>query len=386
MYGAIQNGEHSFSSLEADNQKYLTSVAKFTHVWVLRNGEWQLRSVLSYDHQEVEKKDSEDGLFIDSQVTKNWLAQKNVPSVAIGYIEDGQVIQTSVFGELEEGKAAPLNTIWNVASLTKPIIALITLKLVDKGLWELDAPISKYFIDPDLADDPRTALLNSTNILSHQTGLPNWRGDKPDGKLKFEFAPREQYQYSGEAYEMLRKALEAKFKKGIEELAQELIFAPLSMTNTSFVWKETFDKKPHAKWYKADGKLYDYHKFYEANGADNLLTTIEDYSRFVLYVLQGAGLSSGLQKEMIADQVRVSDFKHFGLGWWVDEQINETEDFALVHGGDDIGVHCIAFILPNTQKGLIIFTNSDNGTDTYMDIVNHYLEKDAKGIFNAEMN
>lgn len=386
IYGAIQNGDHSFYALEGNNQKYLTSTAKFTHVWVIENGEWKLRSVLSFDHKDVEKKESKNSLFIDNEATENWLKQKNIPSVGIGFIDKGQIVQTSVFGELEQGQPAPLNTIWNVASMTKPITAVITLTLVDQGLWSLDEPIYKYYIDPDVANDTNSKLLTTRMILSHQSGFTNWKGNSSDGKLKFEFEPGTKYQYSGEGYEYLRKALEAKFHKSFEKLAQELVFNPLEMNNTQLVWSESMEIKPFAKWHNSEYELYETDKYFIANAADNLLTTVEDYSKFMLYILQGAGVSESLQKEMSADQVRVSSFKHFGLGWWVDEKINDNDDFAIVLAGDDIGVHCIAFILPHSEKGLLIFTNSDNGTDAYMEIINQYLENDAEGIIRAEMN
>ena len=386
IYGAIQNGEHSFYALEGTNQKYLTSTAKFTHVWVVENGEWRLRSVLSFDHEDIEKTGSKKSLFIDNVATSEWLKQKNIPSVGIGFIDKGQIVQTSVFGELEKDQPAPLNTIWNVASMTKPITAVITLKLVEQGEWNLDEPIHKYYTDPDVANDPKSKLLTTRMILSHQSGFPNWRGNSSDGKLRFEFEPGTKYQYSGEGYEYLRKALEAKLHKNLEQLAQELIFNPLEMNNTQLVWSESMEVKPFAKWHNTENELYETDKYYKANAADNLLTTVEDYSKFMLYILQGAGVSDSLQKEMIADQVRVSTYKHFGLGWWVDEQINANDDFALVLAGDDIGVHCIAFILPNSEKGLLIFTNSDNGTNAYMEIINQYLENDAEGIIRAEMN
>lgn len=51
LYGAIQKGEHEFYGEEPGKPKYLTSTAKFTHVWILENGEWKLKRVLSYDHQ-----------------------------------------------------------------------------------------------------------------------------------------------------------------------------------------------------------------------------------------------------------------------------------------------------------------------------------------------
>ena len=386
IYGAIQSGAHSFYALEGNNQKYLTSIAKFTHVWIIENGVWKLRSVLSYDHKDIGKKNNENGLFIDDEITNNWLEKKKIPTLGIGFIDNGQIVQTSVFGKLINDSLAPLNTVWNVASLTKPITAIVTLKLVNEDLWNLDEPICNFYTDPDVASDPEAKLLTTRMILSHQSGLPNWRGNNADGRLHFEFQPGTKYQYSGEGYEYLRKALEAKFHKSLEQLAKELIFAPLEMNDTQFIWSKSFDNKYFASWYSSDGTVYETEKYFEANAADNLLTTVEDYTKFLLFVLQGANLSENLQKDMIGEQVRVGTFKHFGLGWWIDEEINEQNDFAIVHGGDDIGVHCIAFILPNSQKGLLILTNSDNGTDAYMEIINHYLEKDAEGIFKVEMN
>lgn len=51
LYGAIQKGNHSFYGEEAGKPKYLTSTAKFTHVWILEEGKWMLKRVLSYDHK-----------------------------------------------------------------------------------------------------------------------------------------------------------------------------------------------------------------------------------------------------------------------------------------------------------------------------------------------
>ena len=72
-----------------------------------------------------------------------------------------------MFGELQTNEPAPINTIWNVASMTKPITAIIALKLIDAGKWDLDEPIYKYYTDPDVANDPRAKLLTTRIILSH---------------------------------------------------------------------------------------------------------------------------------------------------------------------------------------------------------------------------
>ncbi|MBI5726659.1 MAG: nuclear transport factor 2 family protein [Ignavibacteriales bacterium] len=52
LYGAVQNGSHSFYAIEAGKPERLTSVAKFTHVWLIQNGSWKLSRALSFDHQE----------------------------------------------------------------------------------------------------------------------------------------------------------------------------------------------------------------------------------------------------------------------------------------------------------------------------------------------
>lgn len=385
LYGAIQTGTHYFYAVEANQTEYLTSVAKFTHVWILENGNFKLAKGLSYDHKDVEKPIDPKLLFIDKAETERWLKQKHIPAVGIGFVKDGKITQVSVFGELQAGSPAPLNTIWNVASLTKPITALVALKLINAGKLSLDEPLYTYYIDPDIANDPVVKKLTTRIILSHQTGFPNWRGNIANGKLAFEFEPGSKYQYSGEGYEYLRKALEAKFKKPLAQLANELVFEPLKMKDTKFTWDEKVDASRFAKWHNEKGVLYETQKSTTTNAADNLLTTVEDYLKFLTHLVNGAGLSKELYNEMVASQVRINDYKHFGLGWWVDENINENKDFALVHGGDDIGVHTIAFIVPKTKQALLIFTNCDNGTDAFEPVLVKFLGKEGQGILNVEM-
>jgi CubicO group peptidase (beta-lactamase class C family) len=385
FYGAIETGIHHFYAIEKDSSEYLSSIAKFSHIWILENANWKLRKGLSYDHKAFEKPINNELLFKDKEVTERWLKQKSIPAVAIGYIEDGKIKQISVFGELENGIKAPKNTIWNVASLTKPITALIVLKLIDSGKLSLDEPLHNYYIDPDIIKDPRAKLLTPRIILSHQTGFVNNRENYEDGILKFEFEPGTKYQYSGEGYDYLRKVIENKFNKTIEQLASELILKPLKMNNTSYVWNKNYETRI-AKWHTEKGEIYPFKKQTEAHGADDLLTTIEDYSKFVTYIINGAGLSKELQQEMVKNQIRMNDNQHFGLGWYIDENINRENDFAIVHGGDDIGVHTIAFIIPKAKQGLIIFTNSDNGTDAFQEILLKYLGKNGQGILEVEMN
>lgn len=386
LYGAVETGIHFFYSIENDSTQYLTSTAKFSHLWLLENGKWKLGRGLSYDHEDFQKPTNvnPDVLFKNEIETEKWLKEKGIPAIGIGFIDQGKIVQTSVFGELEKDVKAPKNTIWNVASLTKPITALIALKLIDSGKLGLDEALYKYYIDADISNDPRVKLLTPRIILSHQTGFINNRETYSDSLLKFEFEPGTKYQYSGEGYDFLRKAIEHKFNTTIEELAFELIFEPLDMKNTSYVWQKKYAGRT-AKWHTKNGETYPLKKQSKAHAADDLLTTLEDYMKFVSCIINGGGLSKELYLEMIKNQVRIKDSQYFGLGWWIDENINADNDFAILHGGDDIGVHTIVFILPKTKQGLVIFTNSDTGTEAYPQILINYLGENGKGIMRVEM-
>ncbi|PQJ82078.1 serine hydrolase [Polaribacter glomeratus] len=385
LYGAIETGIHSFYAIEKNKEEYLTSIAKFTYLWILEKGNWKLSKGLSYDHKDVDRPIDSKLLFRDQEETERWLKQKSVSAVGIGYIEEGTIKQISVFGELEKGKKAPKNTIWNVASLTKPITALIALKLINSGHLSLDEPVYKYYIDQDIINDPNTMKLTTRIILSHGTGFINNRDSYENGILKFEFEPGTQYQYSGEGYDYLRKVIEHKFETTIEELADSLIFKPLKMKDTKFYWNNNTDELRFAKWHTEKGETYQDKKHTTASGADDLLTTIEDYSKFMVYILSGADLSKELQREMLKNQSRINKNQYFGLGWYIDENINANNDFAIIHGGDDIGVHTIAFIIPKTKQGLLIFTNSDNGTNAFQEILLNYLGENGQGILEVEM-
>ena len=385
LYGAIQTGVQRFYAIKKNKEAYLSSIAKFTHVWMLEDGSWKLNRGLSYDHNEIDKPTDLQLLFTDKAVTEKWLKEKQIPAVGIGYIENGTIKQISVFGELEKGKQAPRNTIWNVASLTKPITALVALKLINSGQMTLDELVYKYYIDPDISNDANTKKLTARIILSHQTGFTNWRENNENGKLRFEFEPGTEYKYSGEGYNYLRKVIEHKFNTTLEVLADSLIFKPLNMKDTQFYWDNKTDETRFAKWHTDNGTLYPTFKNNTTTGADDLLTTIEDYTKFMVYIMNGAGLSEELQHEMVKKHARMSKNQHFGLGWYLDENINANNDFAIIHGGDDIGVHAIAFMVPKTNQGLLIFTNSDNGTDAFEEILLHYLGENGQGILEIEM-
>lgn len=377
IYGAVQNGIHLFY----DNTEITPGVAKFSHVWQLEDGTWKLTTSLSYDHQPYSKHSQHPAFENDAQI-ESWLKENNVKTLGLGIIEGGELKQVKVFGEIKEGVSAPYNTIFNVASLAKPITSLVALRLVSLGKWKLDEPISNYWVDPDIKNDARSKKLTTRIILSHQTGFPNWRYLNKGNKLNFEFDPGTQYQYSGEGFEYLRKALESKFKKSLEQLARELIFQPLNMEDTSYLWNDNFYTSRFAVGDDSAGKPYDTVKNKKVNAADDLHTTIADYGNFLVSILKGGNLSENVYQEMIKQQVKTKENKYFGLGFELYDLGNN--EYAISHGGSDNGTQCLTFLLPKTKQGILIFTNSDVGYKLYNELLVYYLGENGKKLIDIE--
>lgn len=382
LYGAIQIGIHQFYRITTDKKEIPGSTGRFTHLWLLQKGKWKLARSLSYDHINKPIVVNKTAIFDNDAEIEKWLKENNVPTLGLGIINGGKLQQIKVFGELKKGETAPYNTIFNVASLTKPVTAMVALKLVSLGKWSLDESLSKYWIDPDITNDPRTKKLTTRYVLSHQTGFSNWRWMNPDKKLNFQFEPGTKYQYSGEGFEYLRKALEKKFHKSLDQLAKELVFDPLQMEDTNYIWDKKTDETRYAVGYDPKGKAYETEKRTTANAADDLLTTIEDYGRFVISIMNGDGLSQKIFEDLKTNQVETKANKHFGLGLDIYDLGNgET---ALSHGGADQGVQTIFFILPKTKEGILIFTNVDDGYKIYEKLLTHYLGEKGKKIIEIE--
>ncbi|WP_276372165.1 serine hydrolase domain-containing protein [Chryseolinea sp. H1M3-3] len=300
----------------------------------------------------------------------SWLSESLVPAVGIGIIENGELKHTKVFGKLkaDTDSPAPENTVFNVASLTKPVTAMVTLKLVSAGKWNLDEPLSTYWIDPDIKRDPRHAKLTTRFVLSHQTGFPNWRWDDGSNMLSFKFDPGSQYGYSGEGFEYLRKAIEKKFGNSLEELASVYLFRPLSMNSTWFT-RNTSIASRFAHWHDKAGKnTYETKMRTDVSAADDLMTTIEDYAKFAADVLKGGGLSHGLFADMVRPQVHVKNHIEYGLGWLIVNDL-PNDEYALVHTGSDVGVRTAVILLPKSLRGIVVMTNSDRGMEVIRNVV-----------------
>jgi CubicO group peptidase (beta-lactamase class C family) len=235
----------------------------------------------------------------------------------------------------------------------------------------LDEPLYHYWIDPDVKDDSNSLKITTRHVLSHQTGFVNWRWLHPTKKLAFDFEPGTggKFKYSGEGFEYLKKALEKKFRLPLDRLCDSLVFQPLMMHDSWLTWNSQAVESRFAKWHDKEGNnTYETSKSESPSAADDMLTTVDDYSRFGLAILNGFGLPEQLFKEMVTPTAPVGKNSSMGLGWELFRGLPGGE-YAMMHTGSDKGVKTLVLLFPHSKDGLVVFTNSDNGYLLYKEIV-----------------
>lgn len=293
------------------------------------------------------------------------LMQKlRVPGLAIAKVENGRIAWHAAYGERAPGKPMERDTVFNVASLTKPAFASMALQLVADDSLELDEPLHTYWVDPDVADDPRHRLLTPRIVLSHQSGLPNWRGNN---KLGFMFEPGARHEYSGEGYQYLRHAIEELAGMELPQLMQEHVFEPAGMQRTSMGWSDSLGNNVATGFNEAGEPIDTAISEREPNAAAHLMSTVDDYARFTAWMADGANLPAELFDEMRSPQALHEDpAERFGLGWKL-IPLNDGE--ALMHDGREPGVRTYAIVLPGKGEALVILTNSSNGELSFRPLV-----------------
>lgn len=306
---------------------------------------------------------------LDAQAP-GWLAEHGVPSLAVAYVRDGAVQWTRVYGQQAEGVPATDSTLYNVASLTKPLFAELMLRLAANGRLSLDEPMAPYWTDPDVASDPRHAMFTPRLALSHQLGFTNWRRET-EGVLRIGFEPGTQFRYSGEGYEYARRYLQNRVGASVDSLARQYIFRPAGMRDIAFTRQPWFagrmaiPRGPEGRW--GEPSVDD-----TANAADDIHTTVADYARFVVSVMNHDGLPAELvaQRDRIyqtgverCDPAKVAICPArigYGLGWTVFEYADPREN-VLWHTGGDWGEKSIVFYWPARREGVVLLTNGANG-------------------------
>ena len=386
LYGAIQQGQHEFYLREEGKPLVLTNRARFVIIWLKTPEGWKLKSTLSWDHLNPAENGPIDADVLESgfghgNEVDYMLAAHKVTAQNVAIIRQGAIVSEQAAGMASLDRPAGLDTIYNAASLSKPVSALVAMRLVSAGLLDLDEPISRYYVDPDIAGSAFAAQVTTRMILSHTSGLPNWRyldSESAGGKLRFLTKPGATYAYSGEGFEWLRMAIERKTGQSWEKLAQKHVFKPAGMTASSFVYPQSLRHRI-ADRFDRTGKSIRTEAHVKPNAAANFMKRASDYGRFIIFLMEGAG---HLAKDMFSSQVRVSDYKSFGLGW---ELLADkgSGGYAIQHSGSDAGIRSLAIAWPVKQQAIVILSNSDNAIPTWGLILKEEFGQDGDAVVKA---
>jgi CubicO group peptidase (beta-lactamase class C family) len=295
----------------------------------------------------------------------------NIPGLSICMIADFEIAWCGSFGLADEGRPVTTETIFQAASLSKPVFAYTVLRLVDNGVLDLDTPLLEY-VDADTArsdhlgqdfDDQRVHEITARVVLTHTSGFPNWRGDR---ELSFLFDPGARFGYSGEGFGLLQKVVERVTDLSIEELVSAYAFEPLGMTSSTFtplrVDLERY-ARPHEAWGAAEPKpqdLEDRLSEVRPHAAGTLMTTAPDYARFLIGLMTGNGLSEATYGDLLRPQSNVEE--DGSVAWGLGTGLEFSDIGARVwHWGDNNNSKAFYVADPRSGDGVVYFANSYNG-------------------------
>jgi CubicO group peptidase (beta-lactamase class C family) len=246
-------------------------------------------------------------------------------------------------------------------------------------------------------------------VLSHTTGLPNWR--QQPGPLEPAEEPGKKFSYSGEAFFYLQRVVEAVTAKPFSHVMQEQVFQPFDMKQSSYVWLPDFESRMAAGYDGQENRLdvlaaigrrtlaiaqqwgipltdWRYQESARAiplvnpqwptlplymvpNAATSLLTTVSDYTKFLSRVVATGGrpgleLSPDTRRAMTTPEVRLNSALSWGLGWGIQR---DEHGEVLWHWGANNSFRNFVIADPPNGRAVVVFTNSENGPRLYERVI-----------------
>ncbi|WP_343731449.1 serine hydrolase domain-containing protein [Duganella sp.] len=327
------------------------------------------------------------------------MAAAHVPGFAVAIIENGQVTQSRAYGYANLEKRQPLrtDTIMYGASLTKAAFAYMVMQLVDEGVLALDTPLPALLNKPlpdypkyaDLKDDPRWQQLTPRMLLSHTSGLLNWRFINENNKLDFKYPPGTRYVYSGEGLNILQVVVEERTGLPLQTLMQQRVFDRFGMRDSSMVWRKEWDGR-ETTHYAKDGAVIPHKRRSDARAAGSMDTTISDYAAFMAGVLRGEGLSPAAYREMLSPQMAIVSLQQFPSHWPGDTDLWRSIDLSIGLGwplyqsplgpaffkeGNDDGTNNFALGFTRQRNGIVLLSNSSNAQAMFLPAVEYVYGK-----------
>ncbi len=309
-----------------------------------------------------------------------------VPGVSIAVIKDLAIEWAKGYGLKEAGKNSPVlaETLFQAASISKPVAALAALRLVQDGVLNLDEDVNAKLLSWKVPENSFTAKKKVTlrELLSHSAGLtvhgfrgyaqgeavPTLKqildGEKPSNSaaIRVDILPGSQFRYSGGGFTVMQQLLMDVEKKPFPTIMDELVLRPAGMSESTY-----FQPLPESRWgtealahgpdgLPVKGKWHTYPEM----AAAGLWTTPSDLARFAIMIAQAwSGKSDKIISQETAKKMLTRQLDPWGLGLQLS---GEGESFAFEHGGSNEGYRCNFVLYPVKGVGVAVMTNGDNGS------------------------
>lgn len=303
------------------------------------------------------------------------LQRFEIPGLSLALIRDAGISWVEGFGvkSLATGQAVSTDTVFEAASLSKPVTALAALKMCEAGLLDLDTPLVTYLPEPYYPDDGNTGRMTARHVLTHTSGFPNglpdliprmkerrFLGDS-ERRITY-FEPGARFAYSGEGFYFLQLVMAHVSGMTFDQLMRSMVLEPMAMPTSDFVWREEYEwsmaDRHDEEGRPASGKNWAAARAYPVACA-SLSTTPSEYARFMCALLQATEVDNGLLQvgtvnRMLCTEIMLNDSVGWALGWGKQHYPDGTESFWH-HGRGLFSTFAIGF--PTQRTGLVAMAN-----------------------------
>ncbi len=316
------------------------------------------------------------------------MAELGVPGVSVAVLVDGEIAWARGYGLADVESARPVtpNTLFQAASISKPVAALAALRLVESGRVDLDGDVNVHLTSWRVPGNEFTerAPVTLRGLLTHRAGLtvwgfPGYGPDEgaPDGPgvldgrgntdpVRVYKAPGESWRYSGGGYTVMQQLVADVHGAPFATVMQEEVLDPIGMSRSTYEQPIPPDRQDDiATGYRVDGERVPggWHTYPE-QAAAGLWTTPSELALYAREMQRAwRGESDLVLGEALAREMLTPDADDWGLGPAISE---DGERFR--HGGSNQGFRCTFAAYIEGDDGVFVMTNSDSGGELAAEI------------------
>jgi CubicO group peptidase (beta-lactamase class C family) len=320
------------------------------------------------------------------------MAHHKVPGVSVAFFDHGQILWTRAYGFADVASKKPVtpDTLFQAASISKPVVALAALRLVQDGKLNLDEDVNVKLTTWKVPENALTAKEKVTirRILSHSAGLtvhgfPGYASDEPipsavqilNGEkpantdpIRADVVPGTLWRYSGGGFVVLQTLLSDVTGKPFPQMMSELVLRPAGMTHSTYEQPLPKNRVQEAATpYRSNGDPVKggSHTYPEMAPA-GLWTTPSDLAHMAIEVQnEYTGKSAKILSQDMVRQMLTRQIGVWGLGFGL-ESSGDKPHFG--HGGANEGFRCNVETYTDSGQGLAVMTNSDSGGELTQEI------------------